>query len=97
MDSDTYIDNNEIDLAKMLQAQFEMDFLRLAIANGNVRANRNERGQDDDRLYFEVTDLQNNTVARRYTSLLKETRGIIQRTFDRAFNDDDFLIEVGTI
>jgi hypothetical protein len=97
MDSNTYIDNNEIDLAKMLQSQFEMDFLRLMIANGNVRANRNERGQDDDRLYFEVTDLQNNTVARRYTSLLKETRGIIQRTFDRAFNDDDFMVEVGTI
>jgi len=98
LDSEIFITNNEIDFAKMQQAQFEMDFLRLMSVNGNIRGNRNERGLEDDRLYYEITDLKNNTVARRYNSILNETREIISRTFDRALTPpDEFGIEIGTI
>ena len=101
-DSTVFVNNNLIDFAKVTQAQFEIDFLRMMISNANTRSNLNQRNLDAtelNRLYFEITDLQSNTIARRYNSLIKETRQIISRTFDRALQveDDGFDVEIGTI
>jgi hypothetical protein len=98
MDSATFVTNNEVDFAKFTRAQFELDFLRLLTANANVRANRDERALSGmDRLYFEISDLQNDTVARRYNALLRETKGTILKTFDRAFRTEGLDVEIGTI
>lgn len=100
-DSTVFINNNLIDFARVMQAQFELDFLRLLVSNANARSTRQERSLDEleiNRLYFEITDLQGNTIARRYNALIKEMRNIIERTFDRAFQEDNELnFEVGVI
>jgi hypothetical protein len=102
-DSTVYVNNNLIDFAKVTQAQFEMDFLRMLVSNANARSTRQERALNDtelNRIYFEITDLQNNTISRRYNALIKETRQIISRTFDRALQvdtQDSLDIEIGTI
>jgi hypothetical protein len=101
-DSGQYVTNNLIDFAHVWQAQFEMDFIKMLLNNVNVRINATERNMDEldaNRLYFEITDLQNNTVARRYNALVKDARAIIARSFDRALqNEDDSLdVTIGTI
>ncbi len=102
-DSTVFVNNNLIDFAKVMQAQFEVDFLRMLTSNANARSSRIDRALDDtelNRLYFEITDLQNNTIARRYTALIKETRQAISRTFDNALQvdtEDSLDVEIGTI
>ena len=102
-DSTVYVNNNLVDFAKVMQAQFEVDFLRMLVTNANARSTRQERALDDtelNRLYFEITDLQNNTIARRYNALIKETRMTISRTFDQVLQvdtEDSINVEIGTI
>jgi len=100
-DSTVYINNNLIDFAKFTQSQFEIDFLRMLVTNSNARSTRQERALDDTelkRIYFEITDIQQNTIARRYTSQLKRTLDAIQRTFDREIQEpEDFNVEIGVI
>lgn len=84
LDSEVYVENNEIDLAKMLQVQFEMDFLNLAQHNANNRSGHEQRIiMDKNLLTFQTTDLKSNTVARKYESILKHTKQSINATFDK--------------
>ena len=100
-DSTVFINNNLIDFAKIMQAQFEIDFLRMLTSNANARSTRQERALDEteiNRLYFEITDLQANTIARRYNAVLKETRNSIGRTFDRELQEKSGMsIDIGVI
>ena len=57
LDSTQYTTDNLINYAKLLQAQFELDFLRMGTTNANVQSNRNERNLDAaelQRIYFET-------------------------------------------
>ena len=99
LDSTVYVTNNLVHYAKLLQAQFELDFLRLAITNANVRSNRGERNIDKvnpERIYFETVDLNSDTVARRYNHQLKKAREALSKTFDNFLKDDSkFKVNIG--
>ena len=97
LDSGVYVTNNLVHYAKLLQAQFEMDFLRLAVNNANTRSNRGERNIDSpDRIYFETMDLKSDTVARRYNHQLKKAREALSKTFDNFLKDDSkFKVKIG--
>lgn len=96
-----YVTNNLIDFAKMAQAQFEIDFLRMVISNTNARSTRQERAldaRDLERLDFEVSDLHSNTVARNYERIKAQTLKAIERTFDQALQaDEPFSVDIGVI
>lgn len=87
LDSSLYITNNKIDLAKFLQTQFEYDFLRMAVYNSNVQANRTERVLEGANikplLNTEVLDLNMDTIARKYNMQKKRAIESINKTFDK--------------
>jgi len=87
LDSDLYIQNNEIDLAKFIQSQFEMDCIRMMLHNANNRSNIQERlqkqGLNDQLMATESLDLSMNTIAKSYNSKKKQALDAISRTFDR--------------
>ena len=99
LDSGVYVTNNLINYAKLLQNQFELDFLRMATTNSNVQSNRSERnitGVDLEKIYFETVDLKSDTVARRYNHQLKKAREALSRTFDNFLKEDSsFDVEIG--
>jgi hypothetical protein len=104
LDSDEFISNNKIDLAKFYQAQFEMDFLNMLLSSANSRSNRTQRILTDgllDRnmLFLEVSDLNNNTAARRYDEQRKTAISSINATFDTALKSDrgKLKVNIGTI
>jgi hypothetical protein len=88
LDSDLYITNNKIDLAKFLQVQMELDFVRTIIHNANFRSNREERilkgGQLAQQLLStESLNLDLNTIARKYMNEKKIAVEAINKTFDK--------------
>lgn len=83
LDSSEYVDNNLIDLAKMYQAQFEMDFIQMMQLNANSRVHGDARDIDKNLLTYHASDMTGNTVARRYASQLKIAKNSINKTFDR--------------
>ena len=97
LDSTDYVTNNLVHYAKLLQAQFELDFLRTAISNANVRSNRGERNVvDAEKIYFETVDLKSDTVARRYNHQLNKAREALGKTFDNFLKDDSgFKVTIG--
>ena len=101
LDSSQYVTNNLIHYAKLLQAQFEIDFLRMAVTNANDQSNSSERNLSAvqvQRAYFETIDLESDTVARRYNYQLKKARRALDRTFDKFLQsdpDNEIEIEIG--
>jgi len=99
LDSTVYLTNNLINFAKLLQNQFELDFLRMAATNSNVRSNRTQRNFEDadlEKIYFETVDLKGDTVARRYNHQLKKAREALSRTFDNFLKEDsNFKVDIG--
>lgn len=88
LDSDLYITNNKIDLAKFLQVQMELDFVRTIIHNTNFRSNREERilksGQLAQQLLStESLNLDLNTIARKYMNEKKIAVEAVNKTFDK--------------
>jgi len=100
-DSDVYINNNEIYFAKLIQSQFEVDFLRMLISNTNAESNNIQQiiGYNKDILVNEAVNVNDNTVARRYMSQIKAAKKSINRTFDNFIQEDipDFEVDIGTI
>ena len=101
LDSTQYTTNNLINYAKLLQAQFELDFLRMAVTNYNDQSNSNERNVSYvqvQRAYFETIDLQSDTVARRYNFQLKNARRALNRPYDKFLQsepEDEIEIDIG--
>jgi len=101
LDSSQYVTNNLIHYAKLLQAQFEIDFLRMAVTNANDQSNSSERNLSAvqvQRAYFETIDLESDTVARRYNYQLTKARRALDRTFDKFLQsdpDNEIEIEIG--
>jgi hypothetical protein len=87
LDSAIYIENNKTDLAKFYQAQFELDFLKLATTNANTESNREQRNLSNDRtlslLATEALNNELNTVARNYLHQKKVAIDAINKTFDK--------------
>jgi len=62
-----------------------MDFIQMLRFNANVRTNLEQReiGVDKSFLDFQAADLSTNTVAKKYTDVIKEAKKSINNTFDR--------------
>jgi len=87
LDSDIYLTNNKIDLAKFLQTQFEYDFLRLCLHNANASSDLEERNITNNQLLAtEVMTLDMNTVGRKYENQRKIAVDSINKTFDKFLN-----------
>ena len=87
LDSSTYLSNNKIDFAKMLQAQMEMDFIKTLTMNANTRDNRTQDILNNGALSLLATESLEaglNTVAKKYLSTLSSFKSIINNTFDKA-------------
>lgn len=84
LDSEVYIDNNKIDLAKFFQSQFEYDVLRMISHNAHNRFGMKERIQANEQLIAtEMLDLKGNTIAREYNKQKKIAIDAINATFDK--------------
>lgn len=87
LDSSIYVENNKIDLAKFYQAQFEYDFVRMALHNANNRSGIDERlqksGINNQLLATESLDISMATVAKNYMYQKKIATESINSTFDR--------------
>jgi len=85
LDSSDYVTNNLLHFGRAFQAQAEMDFIQMLRFNANVRTNLEQReiGVDKSFLDFQAADLSTNTVAKKYTTEIKEAKKSINRTFDR--------------
>jgi len=87
LDSSLYIDNNSVDFAKLYQAQFELDFMKMASTNSNAESNREQRNMNNDRtLSLIATESLNNelnTVARNYNYQRKAAIESVNKTFDK--------------
>jgi len=85
LDSSGYITNNLLHFGKAFQIQAEMDFIQMLRFNANVRTNLEQReiGVDKSFLDFQAADLSTNTVAKKYTDVIKEAKKSINNTFDR--------------
>ncbi len=85
LDSSQYLTNNLVDFAKLLQSQFEMDFIQMMQFNSNTRSSSSQRilTTDKNMLAFQSSDLSANTAARRYANAIKEAKESVNRTFDK--------------
>ena len=87
LDSSLYITNNSIDFAKFYQAQFELDFMKMASTNSNAESNRQQRNLNNERtLSLIATESLNNelnTVARNYNYQKKAAIEAVNKTFDK--------------
>lgn len=87
LDSGVYLENNKVDFAKFYQAQFELDFMKLATTNANTESNREQRNMNNDRtlalLATEALNNELNTVARNYLHQKKVAIEAINKTFDK--------------
>jgi len=94
MDSSQYVTNNLIHFGRALQAQAEMDFINMVRFNSNVRSNQNERiiGMDKNLLTFHASDLNSNTVARKYQEEIKLAKLAVNATFDRFLKSPKRLV-----
>ena len=87
LDSEVYITNNKIDLAKFYQLQFELDCLKMMLHDTYNKVNGNQRRQSDELsrqlLTAETMDLSMQTVARDYRNQKSIATEAINRTFDK--------------
>lgn len=102
LDSTLYIQNNEVDLAKFIQSQFEMDCIRMIVHNANNRSNIQERlqkqGINSQILATESLDLSMGTIAKSYSVKKKQALDAISRTFDRALKPNrKFITSRGSV
>lgn len=87
LDSSLYLQNNSVDFAKFYQAQFELDFMKMASTNSNAESNREQRNLNNERtLSLIATESLNNelnTVARNYMTQKEAAIESVNKTFDR--------------
>ncbi len=88
LDSDLYITNNEVDFAKFLQVQMELDFVRTILHDTNFRSNREERFIGGSQLTqqllsTESLNLDLNTIAAKYMREKKIATEAVDKTFDK--------------
>ena len=88
LDSDLYITNNQVDFAKFLQVQMELDFVKTILHNANFRSNREERilktgALAQQLLSTETLNLELNTIARKYEAEKKIAVEAVNKTFDK--------------
>ena len=87
LDSSLYLTNNKIDFSKFMQAQFELDYIRMLSHNSNSRSSTEQKIISGDRaqnlLATESLNLDLNTVARKYMHEKKVATASINKTFDR--------------
>ena len=102
-DTSLYVENNMIDLSKLMQSQFELNMLKMFHNNPNVQVNRNTRNANESQinasyLYNEIMGIEGDTVARKYSRELKEAKKIINLTYDKVIRSDNKLqIKLSTI
>ena len=88
LDSDLYITNNQVDFAKFLQVQMELDFVKTILHNAYFRSNREERilktgALAQQLLSTETLNLDLNTIARKYEIEKKIAVEAVNKTFDK--------------
>lgn len=100
LDASQYITNNINEFANYIRACFELTAFEMMKSNSKNRSNREQRIQMDEReLLFQTTDLQSNTVAKRYYDEKKKAFRQIEKTFDTqlstGYNSTSLDIQVG--
>lgn len=88
LDSDVYVENNKVFLAKFLQTQMELDFIKMLTHNTNSRSNGTQRiiADNDRSLNLLATESLNsdlNTVAKKYQEQKRIAIDSINKTFDK--------------
>ncbi|MCH8067849.1 MAG: hypothetical protein IID16_01050 [Candidatus Marinimicrobia bacterium] len=88
LDSTLYITNNQIDFAKFLQVQMELDFVKTLLHSANFRSNREERTLlssplTQQLLSTEALNLDLNTIAAKYVAEKKIAVEAVNKTFDK--------------
>jgi hypothetical protein len=91
LDASLYIENNINEFANFIRAAFVHMFYEMMQSNANSRSNREQRIQMDEKvLLFQLTDLQSDTVVKRYNDEKKKAFRQIEKTFDtQLFSGDD--------
>ena len=103
LDSTVYIDNNQIDFAKFLQVQMELDFVRTILHDSNFRSHRNERILKETPLVqqllsTESLNLDLNTIAAKYMMEKKIAVEAVNKTFDKFLHKKNtFVVTKRTI
>lgn len=98
-----YVDNNLIYFSRLLQVQFEIDAIRMILANANNRSNSEERnldtgGYNQSVLYNEITNVDSWTIARKHQKALQEAKAAIDMAYDKFINPlSDLEVHQGTI
>ena len=96
-DGSLYIDNNLLDFGNYIQTAWELDVLNMFLHNAHSRSNRDQRIINSREIEGETKDLQSFTVARKFKEEKKRAIKLLDRTFDREINDNDFEIQVGSM
>lgn len=91
LDASLYISNNLTEFSNFIRALFVKMFYEMMQSNANSRSNREQRIQMDEKLLlFQLTDLQSDTVVKRYNDEKKKAFRQIEKTFDtQLFTGDD--------
>ena len=89
LDSEIYIYNNVNEFATYFRATFEMMCFEMFLSNSNNRSNRDKMIQMDDKiLSYNLYNLTDNTVAKRYQDAKKQAIKQLQKTFDTQLLDE---------
>ena len=95
LDASVYLNNNLRDFGPYLQAAWELDCLRMFVANPNSRSNREERIVGDRNiLVAETMELDLNSVARKHKIEKKAVYTLLGKTLDTQLKDKDDKLEV---
>ena len=100
LDAQTYIENNINEFGSFLRATFEYMCFELFYHNSNNRSNRAQVIQMDDKLlHYNLFNLEDNTVARRYENEKKQAIKLLSKTFDTQLSSDldAFEVEVTSV
>ena len=99
LESESYLNYNLQNFVGFFKACFEYLTLQMFLANSHQRSNRSENSINKDMLMMETKDLEANTSAKRYFYELRESKKIIQKTFDTQLGDDNsgFEVEVTSV
>lgn len=96
-DGSIYLDNNLDYFANYLQSAWELDVLNMFLHNSHNKSNKDQRIQlDKNLLAAETKELNAATVIRRFEKERKEAIKLLQKTYDREINDNDFKISITT-
>ena len=98
-DSSIYVDNNLVEYTNYLQAAWQLDVLNMFLSNPHSRSNRDERNVliDKQMLIAETKELNAGSAIRTFEKERKQAIKQLQKTFDRELDDNEFIIEVGSV